>query len=35
MQSEREAFHVGSLTNMAAGERILIFMIRNYSVPVA
>ena len=37
MQREREAFHVGALTNMAAltGERVVIFAIRNLSVPVA
>ena len=37
MQRDREAFHVGALTNMAAltGERIVIFVIRNFSVPVA
>ena len=37
MQREREAFHVGALTNMAAltGESVVIFVIRNLSVPVA
>ena len=31
----REAFHVGASTNMAASERVAIFLIRNFSVPVA
>ena len=37
MQCEKEAFHMGALTNMAAltGERIVMFVIRNLSVPVA
>ena len=34
MQREREAFHVGALTNMAAGEHVLIFVIHNVLVPV-
>ena len=35
MQREREAFHVGALTNMTAltGKRVVIFVIRNLSVP--
>ena len=34
MQREREAFHVGALTALT-GERVVIFVIRNFSVPVA
>ena len=30
MQREREAFHVGALTNMTAGVRVVIFVIRNF-----
>ena len=32
MQYGREAIHVGALTNLAAGESVVI---RNFSVPVA
>ena len=37
MQCEREDFHVGALPNMAAliDERVVIFVIRTFSVPVA
>ena len=35
MQREREAFYVGALTNVAAGKRVVIFVIRNCLVPVA
>ena len=35
MQREREVFYVGALTNVAAGERVVIFVIRNCLVPVA
>ena len=30
MQHEREAFNVGSLTNAAAGERVVIFVNANF-----
>ena len=35
VEREREAFYVGALTNVAAGERVVIFVIRNCLVPVA
>ena len=37
MQHEKGAFHVGASTNMATltGERVVIFVIRNLSVPVS